>query len=85
MTKFIEKNLIHDNRLLTVPKTSFQMIPKNKNPYQDHPVKNDSDSGSNFLSLNRDQGSLQKYWANPFISKVLHKFLDALKDIIQLR
>ena len=36
------RNLIHDDRLLAVPKISFQMIPKNK----DHTVKNDHGSGS---------------------------------------
>ena len=61
--KIQSRNLIHDNRLLTVQKISFRMISKNKNPYQDHPVKNDPESGSNFLSLNRDRDRLQKYWA----------------------
>ena len=36
------------------------MIPKNKDPLQDHPIKNDPSSGSNFLSLNRDRDRLQK-------------------------
>ena len=39
------------------------MIPKNKNPLQDHLVKNDPGSGSIFFNLNRDRGRLQKYWA----------------------
>ena len=51
------RNLIHDDRLLA-------MIPKNKDPWQDHPVKNDSGSGSNFFILNWDRDRLQKYWAN---------------------
>ena len=33
------QNLIHDHRLLAVPKISFQMILKNKDPQQDHQVK----------------------------------------------
>ena len=53
------RNLIHDN----VPKISFQMIPKKKILNRIDPVKNDSDSESNFFSLNRDRGHLQKYWA----------------------
>ena len=37
---------------------------KNKDSWQDHPVKNYSGLGSNFFSLNRDRESLQlKYWA----------------------
>ena len=44
------------NRLLA-------MIPKNKDPWQDRPFKNDPGSGSNFLSPNRDRDRLQKYWA----------------------
>ena len=44
-------------------KNSFQMVPKNKDPYQDHPVKNYPSSGSIFVSLNRDRDRLQKYWA----------------------
>ena len=55
--KIQSRNLIHNNRLLA-------MIPKNKDPWQDHPLKNDPRSGSNFLSLNRDRDRLQKYWAN---------------------
>ena len=47
-------NLIHYHKLLA-------MIPKNKDPWQNHPIKNDS--GSNILSLNRDRDRLQKYWA----------------------
>ena len=57
--KIQSRNLIHDQRLLAVPKISFQMIPKNK----DHLVKNDTGSGSIFFSLNRDRDFLQKYWA----------------------
>ena len=30
--KIQSRNIIHDNRLLAVPKISFQMIPKNKDP-----------------------------------------------------
>ena len=30
--KIQSQNLIHNNRLLAVPKMSFQMIPKNKDP-----------------------------------------------------
>ena len=55
--KIQSRNLIHYHRLLT-------MIPKNKNPWQNHPIKNNPDSGSNILSLNRDRDRLQKYWAN---------------------
>ena len=47
--KIQSRNLIHDQRLLAVPKISFQMIPK-KNKKQ--PVKNDPGSDSNFLNLN---------------------------------
>ena len=39
--KIQSRNLIHDNRLLAV-------IPPKKDPGQDHPVKNDPGSGSNF-------------------------------------
>ena len=49
--KIQSRNLIHDNRLLAIPKISFHTIPKNKDP---HPVKNDPDSESIFLNLNRD-------------------------------
>ena len=62
--QFQSRNLIHDKRLLTVPKISFQMILKNKDPLQDHLAKNDPGSGSNVLNLNRDRDRLQKYWAN---------------------
>ena len=62
--KIQSRNLIHDHRLLAAPKISFQMIAKNKDPYQDHPVINDPGSGSNFLNLNRDRDGFQKYWAN---------------------
>ena len=55
-------NLIHYLRLL-------DMIPKNKDPLHDHPIKNYPDSGSNILSLNQDRDRLQKYWANQFILK----------------
>ena len=64
--KIQSRNLIHDNRLLA-------MIPKIKDPWQDHPVKNDPASGSNFLSLNRDQDRLQKYWANIWRDVVFYK------------
>ena len=37
---------------------------KNKNPWQDHPVKNDPGSGKKKLNLNRYWERLQKYWAN---------------------
>ena len=40
------------------------MIPKNKDPLQDHPVKNDPGSSSNLLSLNQDRDRLRKYWAD---------------------
>ena len=66
--KILSRNLIHDYRLLAVLKVSFQMIPKNKDPKQDHPVKNDPGLGSNFLSLNRDRDRLHKYWAYIFSS-----------------
>ena len=61
--KIQSRNLIHDNRLLAIPKISFHTIPKNKDP---HPVKNDPDSESIFLNLNRDRDRLEKYWANVF-------------------
>ena len=44
------------------------MILKNK-------VKNDSSSGSNFLSLNRDRDRLQKYWANDDIKEYRSRVL----------
>ena len=56
MVKIQSRNLIHYHRQLA-------MIPKNKDPGQDHPIKSDPDSGSNILSLNRDRDRLQKYWA----------------------
>ena len=62
--KIKSRNLIHDNRRLAVPKIFFQMFPKNKDPYQKHPAKNDPTLGSNFLKLNRNR--LQKYWANVY-------------------
>ena len=57
--KIQSRNLIHDNRL-------FAMIPKNKDHWQDHPVKNYPVLGSNFLNLNRDRNCLQKYWAHVY-------------------
>ena len=54
---------LQDNRLLT-PKKFLSNDPEKQNPKQDHPDKNDPDSGSNFLSLNRDRNRLQKYWTN---------------------
>ena len=45
--KIQSQNLIQDNGLLA-------MIPKDEDPWQDHPVKNDPSLGSNFLSLNRE-------------------------------
>ena len=54
--KIQSRNLIHSHRQLA-------LIPKNKDPSQDHAFKNDPGSGSNILSLNRDRDRLQKYWA----------------------
>ena len=62
--KILSRNLIHDNRLLA-------MIPKNTDPWQDHPVKNCPNSGSSLLSLNRDRDHLQKYWANDSLHRVM--------------
>ena len=52
--KIQSRNLMHYHRLLA-------MIPKNKDPWQDYPIKNDPGPGSSFLSLNRDRDRLQKY------------------------
>ena len=63
-SKIHSRILILDHSMLSaVPKISVQMIPKNKDPLTGYSVKNDPFLGSNFLSLNRDQDRLQKYWA----------------------
>ena len=47
IVKIQSRNLIHYHRLLA-------MIPKNKDPWQDHRIKNDHGSGSKSLNLNWD-------------------------------